>query len=198
MTEYKEKKSKDIQIKGIIEWAKVFEANRDTQGPDGVWTTHGGCCTVDMLVDEDNYKALIDGGSQHRCTKDKDRKEIVDEDGLRRVKFKRKWVEMFENYGGEPSVGHADGTPWDLREDGLIGNGSQGIAYLSIYPTKKGNGTRLNGLQVLEHVVYESDYEPDGGHSMFTDYTQEDGVSPKKAAKKKEPVNKEFTDDIPF
>ena len=51
-------------------------------------------------------------------------------------------------------VTHADGTPWDLDVDGLIGNGSTVEILATVYDIPKYGkvGTRLDVVKVLDHV----------------------------------------------
>lgn len=139
-----------IAISGTLEWAKVFEENRDQKGPDGVWEDIGGKTCIDVIIDEDQKKILEDSGSRKTIYKQ--------DDGTYRVKFDRPWThDKYPQYGGPPLVFHADGkTKWDLETDGLIGNGSKGVVYIAVYPAGKFMGTRLNIVQVVEHVLYES------------------------------------------
>ena len=51
----------------------------------------------------------------------------------------------------------------------MIGNGSVGVVYVDVYDTKMGVGSRLSGVQVIDHVVFES--EGSGGVSA--------GIQPK-------------------
>jgi len=208
-----------IQIKGVIEWAKVFEQNRDRTGPGGAWKDHNGGTSVDMLLDEDNVEILEASGStklgvqDRRYGKEGEDDVIItfvgeaprkgqkipkgftekDRIGLPRYKMTRMWDETFGHMGG-PAIAHADGAPWTLDNDGLIGNGSVGIAHLEVYTT--GNdlvGTRLNGLQVLEHVVFESDRT---GGVQFDDHSAEYGNT--KSTEPEVTSSADLDDDIPF
>lgn len=191
MTDKKESKSKQIQLKGVFEWARVFEENRDKTGPNGAYESSDGACVMDVLVDEDNLKILEESGSQ----KSKRPKEKgPDENGLYRIKLARKWNAPY-TYGGAPQVAHADGSPWSIEDDGLIGNGSSGIVYITVYDGKGLVGTRLDGVQVLEHVVYESDAEYVPG-VKFVDHS---GDTPKETTKPQAKTTpKDLDDEIPF
>jgi len=176
-----------LKLKATIEWAKVFEVNRDMKGPNGVWEGHGGATCIDALLDEENYQMLTESGSQ-KVSKG------ADDAGLHRVKFKRNW-EANWGYGGAPQVVHADGEPWDIAVSGLIGNGSTAVIHLDIYEAKGLMGTRLDAVQVLNHVVYESEYT---GGVRFEDLSGEVTKKAKPKVKDKAPANAEFVDDIPF
>jgi hypothetical protein len=43
-----------LKLTGIGEWAKVFAANRDMLGYDGVYRECDGACTIDVILDEEN------------------------------------------------------------------------------------------------------------------------------------------------
>jgi hypothetical protein len=198
MAEKKKSNTKYLELKAVFNWAKVFPQNMDKTGPDGVYESHDGAYTVDLLLDEKEFKKLSDAGSQ------KEGKPT--EDGLYKVKVIRKHTAPY-TYGGAPQVAHVDGTPWDIDEDGLIGNGSSGIAYVSVYQVKGRFGTRLDGIQILNKVEYESD--DDGSHSGFRIPDLTKGESGQKEAAKtpqapvkptKEPAKKPalMDDEIPF
>lgn len=190
MTDKNKSTTKRIEVRGKAQWAKVFEQNRDMTGPDGAYESHGGACTVDALLDEDNLQLLVDAGSQTAINTKKDNK--VNEDGLYIMKLKRKWDAPY-TYGGAPVVRHADGvTNWDIDEDGLIGNGSECVFHVSVYTVKGRVGTRLDALQVIDHIPYESDYVP--GPKM-RNYAKE---TPAKPAKENKKVSTIDDDEIPF
>ncbi|PHS02818.1 MAG: hypothetical protein COA78_20470 [Blastopirellula sp.] len=159
-------KTRKLQLKGTIEWAKVFEQNRDKEGWNGSYEDCNGACTVNMILDKENLKILKDSGTSKELDNDKKKTEKGYD-----VKFVRKFEHPdFPVFAGPPKVAKADGTPWDIDVDGLIGNGSVGIVYLSLYENASGKiGTRLDGLQVLDHVEFES--EGDFGGPDFKDYS---------------------------
>ena len=75
--------------------------------------------------------------------------------------------------GGAPVVADISGKAWNLDDKGLIGNGSKGIVKVEVYRTKNGLvGTRLMGLQVLDHVVYNPEESPS---EMFADHSKSSG-----------------------
>ena len=176
-----------VALDGVIEWAKVFASNRDKRGPNDAYVGWDGATTVDMLLSDGEYQKLKDAGSTLTGKKEGDNW---------RVKFKRRWVhrtskgEEYPQYGGAPNVIRPDGTPWDLTEDGLIGNGSTGICHVQIYQSGSFLGTRLVGLQVRDHVAFEST----GSGFSYPDLTQE-GSPPKEEPKAKKQM---VDDEIPF
>lgn len=188
--------SKRYYITAHIDWAKVFEQNRDKTGPNGAWEDRGGACTVVAWLDEDAQKTFKESGSRLTYMKKYDEKEgekvtLKNDKGHKAIQFRRYFQHHIEGLGGAPEVVHADGTPWDIDEDGLIGNGSKAIVCFTVYDTKTGPGTRLEGVQILEHISYESDkeYNP----SLFR--SREETSDKPKDTKEKKPV---LEDDIPF
>ena len=193
-----EKKSNTtyLQLEAVFEWCKVFPENYDKTGPDGAYEGHDGAYTVDLLLTDEEYEKLTKAGSQ------KTAKQTTD--GLNRVKVIRKHTAPY-TYGGAPQVAHIDGTSWDIRKDGLIGNGSKGIAYVSVYKVKGRYGTRLDGLQIMEHVAVEDD--PDAPRTGFripdrsgqaTGTKQAQPVEKTAAKPAKQPAKQLVEDEIPF
>ena len=125
-------------ITGTAMWAKVFahnkDANVDFHGP-------GGAYVVDLIVDKEELDSFVSTGA--RTTP-----KTTDE-GMS-IKFKRKHTHpTIPAFGGPPQVVDADKQAWDGT---LIGNGSTlEIAY-TVYDTKLGKGTRMEGVRVIEHI----------------------------------------------
>ena len=167
--------SKKVKLKAIFEWAKVFEENRDMKGFEGAYEDHDGACTIDTYLDQENFDKLRSSNSMSG------KNAQPDERGLRRVKFKRKWVEQYG--GGAPIVKTPEGKTWDYDEYGPIGNGSEGEIVLTVYTTSRKGivGTRLEKVLVTKHVKYDPDADDD------------DTPAPKA-----EPVKEELDDEIPF
>lgn len=184
MAERKKSNTVYLELPAVFEWAKVFDFNMDRNGPNGSYEAHGGAYTVDLLLTKDVYKQLVAAGSQKtpmvlyndkwyseksiaEFNRGKDKAErmpsfddLYDEAERVKVKVIRKHDAPY-SYGGAPQVAHADGSPWDTEDDGQIGNGSKGIAYVSVYEAGGLKGTRLDGIQILDLVEYISDYDPD-------------------------------------
>jgi hypothetical protein len=158
-------KSKQVKLTGPVQWAKVFEHNRDMQGYDGDAHTWGGTYVLDMILDDANWKKLKDAGS---AKKSKERKDTDIEAEGTKVSLSRKHEGPFVEASGPPKVLRTDGTAWDFEEDGYIGNGSICEVTVTVYETinpktgKKGiTGTRLDKVKVIENVTYERQEEPD-------------------------------------
>ena len=188
-----EKKSSQHKIYAKFNYARVFEQNKDKVGFKDELVGTGGECTVVAFVDKENAAIVKDSGSQL--------KKSFNDDGEAFYKFKRKWDAPY-TYGGAPQVAKPDGSAWDIDVDGLIGNGSEGWLWFSVYETSKGNGTRLDAIQVVDHIKYVSDkpYVPNTG-IKFENYTSKEEATPevakpKSKAKVTTPVIED--DDIPF
>lgn len=155
-----------LDVKGKLEWAKVFESNRDR----AEWNKEtDGEYKVTVITDKATAKTLKDEGCM---------KKIEEVDGGFKVTFSRPHNGMQDWMGGAPIVADIAGKAWDLESNGLIGNGSEGIVKVEIYPTRTGRtGTRLLGLQVLDHVVYKSEGGSSQPRSMFKDYSSESDSS---------------------
>lgn len=172
--------STQIDVKGKISWAQVFESNRDRgefhKAKDGMYK-------VTVTTDKDTVKTLEKEGCRKKI------KEVTD--GYE-ITFDRPHKADYDWQGGAPIVADITGKAWDLEEKGFIGNGSEGIVKVEIYPSKMGVGTRLLGLQVLDHVVYKSEGGSSQPRSMFTDHSKSSGGS-KSSTSSQEPQ-----DSIPF
>jgi len=154
-----------IEIPATLEWAKLFETNRDN-GEYDVETD--GATTVDIIVDAAGDRIVKDSGIR-QVGKPTD-------GGGTRYKMKRPWKDKFGRdwAAGAPDVYGPDGSRWSLDTDGLIGNGSTGIVFVEVYDTKMGKGCRLKAVQVVKAVKFEGG---DGGSPSISvkDYTKEDG-----------------------
>lgn len=209
-----ESKTKYLELPCRFEWAKVFPENMDRTGPNNSWADHGGAYTVDVILTKDVFQQLEAAGSQKKPLVlvdgkwqglnqlgKKDFNDAFEEADEVKIKLKRNHSSPFPQYGGPPPVGHADGTYWSLQDDGLIGNGSEGIVYVSVYETGSYTGTRLDRMQILHHVEYESDYDPEAGPRGFPN-REEKRPSPKStkktSAKAPAPSREELDDEIPF
>ena len=130
-------------VTGTANWAKLFERNRD-KGEFHVETD--GATTIDLLLDKEGLDTMKKAGSRLRP-------KITDEGVV--IKFKRPWVhQSIEAFGGAPRVVNKDDEPWDTEIS--VGNGSQVEVFFSVYDTKMGKGTRLEGVRVLDLIEYEA------------------------------------------
>lgn len=130
-------------VEGIAMYPRLFENNRDMH--EGFYGDYGGAYTIDVLLDKENLDALSASGSRL--------KPRIAEEGLS-IKFKRKHEHpSVPALGGAPVIKDAEGEFWDTSK--FIGNGSKVKIAFTVYDTKMGKGTRLEGVQVLELVEYE-------------------------------------------
>ena len=152
--EYNMAKARLVTVLAIAEWAKVFDQNRDMEGYGGKYKETNGACTIDLILDEDNLDKLMSAG----CSK----VPKADPEGRgKKIRIDRKFDTGFDWSSGSPIVTKADGTPWVLDEDGLIGNGSKVQVDVTIYDTQYGNsGSRLDKVVVTNHIPYGVDTKP--------------------------------------
>lgn len=150
---------KEVTTKGPIEWAKIFEANREMDGYEGAYQECEGAYTVVQILSKGEFDKLNKAGTLKKPIQ----KRLLD--GEIAVKFvrehlvKKKDGTEVPQAGGAPKVVGPNGKPWDLEEDGLIGNGT--IAEVTnLINTFKGpegkmvSRTSLTKVKIIEHVPY--------------------------------------------
>lgn len=139
-------KSTMHSVIGKGNWAKLFEHNRDIgefhKDSDGAYT-------LDLELEQDQLNVVSESGSRL--------KPRVGEGGIS-IKFRRKHLHpSIPALGGAPKVVDKDDQPWNPEV--LIGNGSTLEVFFTVYDTKMGKGTRLEGVRVLDLVEYEREDE---------------------------------------
>tara|TARA_R100001126_G_C4815068_1_gene143826 strand:- start:247 stop:732 length:486 start_codon:yes stop_codon:yes gene_type:complete len=156
----------NVDVEGTLEWAKIFEFNRDR----AAWNEEtDGEYKVSVITNEKTAKELKDIGV---------RKQITKEDEGYRVTFSRPHKGKQDWMGGPPIVADLSGKPWDVDSKGTIGNGSKGIVRIQVYDGKAGKGTRLMGVQIIDHVVYEGDGSNSNPTQMFQDRSTSQEAAP--------------------
>jgi len=151
---------KEVTTIGPIEWAKIFEGNREMNGYEGAYEDCEGAYTVTQILTKDEYAKLQKAGSQKKPIQ----KRIME--GELAVKFERKHLvktksgDVLEKAGGAPKVVGPDGKLWDVEVDGLIGNGSTAevtnlITTFAGQDGKMISRTSLTKVKILEHLQYE-------------------------------------------
>lgn len=173
----KESKTQIVEVFGTLEWAKVFEHNRDR----AAWNEEkDGEYKVTVIMDDENAAKLKESG----CAK-----AMHEVEGGTKVTLARPHKGKFDWQGGEPKVVNIKGKAWAFDIDGYIGNGSTGVVRVAIYPAGNSGriGSRLESVQVVDHVEFESE---GGGSSVgFNDLSsyssKEAKPKPKKSAAKK-------------
>lgn len=144
--------STTVYLKGKAQWAKVLphnkDKNEDFHGP-------GGGYTIDLYVEKEELeKYTATGGRVNPRTT---------EDGIL-LKLRRKHTHNIADFGGAPQVVDADGNDWDGT---LIGNDSVVECAVTVYDTKMGKGTRLEGVKVLELVELPPLEDAEGGQKRL-------------------------------
>ena len=180
-----ESKTQILELFGTLEWAKVFEHNRDR----AVWNEEKeGEYKVTIIMDDENTEKFKESG----CGK-----ALVAVDGGNKVTFARPHKGKFEWQGGAPKVANIKGQPWDFETDGYIGNGSTGLINISLFSAGGRTGSRLEAVQVVDHVEFESE-GGSGSSSNFRDLSNlmtKTDIKPKKKAAPSVAVD---DDTIPF
>ena len=156
--------TQELKLTGPVEWARVFEDNRDMRGattPEGVpynpdiGTVMQGQYTINVRLDDENFQKLVESGSK---TPEYAKES---EDGLKVCKFKRphrkfnRGGELLEWASGAPTVVNEMDQPWDFEEDGPIGNESECELTVAVYKAGGFYGTRLEKVKVLTYVKPE-------------------------------------------
>ena len=136
------KKSQMLKLTGKAYWAKLFENNRDMNedfhGP-------GGATTIQLYCNQDTVEEYLAAGGRI--------KPKSDEEGVY-LQFKRKFIhETIPSFGGLPQVVVEDDEGNIQDWDGtLIGNGSEVEVAVTLYDSKMGKGTRLEGVRIINLV----------------------------------------------
>jgi hypothetical protein len=154
----------EVVTVGPIEWARIFEDNRDMEGYDGAYTDCEGAYTMVQVLDKAQFEKLKKKGSQKKPIA----KRLMD--GVIAVKFERKHLvkmddgTIIEKAGGAPKVVNASGNVWDADVDGLIGNGSvaEVTNLLTSFKGKDGTNicrTTLTKVKIIDHIVYQREEE---------------------------------------
>ena len=155
---------KEVTTKGPIEWAKVFERNREMEGYDGAYIDCEGAYTVVQILSKEELEKLKKAGTQKKPIE----KRLLD--GELAIKFvrehlvKKKDGTVIPQAGGAPKVVGPNGKPWNLEEDGMIGNGTIAEVTNLINTFKGSDGkmrsrTSLTKVKIIEHVPYVRDEE---------------------------------------
>lgn len=116
-------------------WARLQEHNLDVYNDVK-------SAQIEIELDPEQRKALKNSGSKVTPK--------LQDDGTVRVKFKRRFENPIDEFGGLPTVINAEGAPIN----DLIGNGSKVTVKVVVYDTKLGKGTRLETVRVDELIPY--------------------------------------------
>lgn len=151
---------KEVTTTGPIEWAKIFENNREMVGYEGVYESCEGAYTVTQVLDKAEFDKLKKAGSQKKFIE----KRFMN-DGVLAVKFERKHLVKksdgtpIPKAGGAPVVVNKEGKPWNVEVDGLIGNGTVAevtnlITTFAGQDGKPISRTSLTKVKIIDLVPY--------------------------------------------
>ena len=162
-------------VRGIAQWAKIFEENRDMEGFEGSFKDHDGAYTIDLIVDAENAEIYEDSGAAGAVKpafwdeahgtftakrKEKDGSKNVAAEGKSILRFKRKHIDTNKPAnGGAPKVLFEGGVM--TATEGMVGNGSDVEVKFMVYTTKMSNGTLLKAVRVLDLVEFKLEAEDD-------------------------------------
>ena len=150
---------KEVTTKGPIEWAKIFEDNREMSGYEGAYEECEGAYTLVQVLSKEEFEKLKKAGTMKKPIQ----KRLMD--GEIALKFERKHLVKTKDgkevtqAGGAPKVVGPNGKTWDLDEDGLIGNGTVAEVTNLISTFKGQDGkmvarTSLTKVKIIEHIPY--------------------------------------------
>ncbi len=150
----------EVKTTGPIEWAKIFEGNRDMNGYEGSYVEFDGAYTVQQKLSKEEFEKLKTAGT----SKKPNQKRLMDGELVikfeRKHKVTRKDGTVLPQAGGEPKVTDAEGNTWSMEDNGLIGNGSNAEVTNLITIFKGSDGkqysrTTMTEVKILEHIPVE-------------------------------------------
>ena len=159
----------------ILEYPKVFEANRDMGGDDNnaakkAKKFDGQYVVNAYFTSEDQIEELLQAGLEPKPMGN-DRIKQGNNFGIGKyIKLARyhnhkmtftdkNGVETEKDFGGQPKVvnltnGAENKAWWSLEKDGTLGNGTAAKVQFSTY--SNGSGVRLEAIGVTDHVAWEN------------------------------------------
>lgn len=150
--------TRNVYLTGKAKWAKLTESNMDTK--------FGEKYTIDVYLDDAGIIALKSSGSRITIREDEEGKFVkLSKDHKRKV-TDEDTGQLVDEILGPPDVGMGkDEEGYLIPFKELIGNGSTVEVKVAVYDSKFGKGTRLEAVNVLNHVPYESK-SPDGKYKF--------------------------------
>lgn len=173
-----------------LRYAKVFYDNRDMgrPGTDVDYTDIDGQYQVEVLVSQAQKDEMIAQGIPeismgypqfkkegedlfaYRLKRPHKSKSLKEDDGTPVVfgppiVFDYKKAEAAAKDKGGKLSDHI--TPWDMKTDGLIGNGSKAYVTYTVYKNGKKRIIKLEKIGIYDHVKYEGQAPADGEMMMF-------------------------------
>lgn len=132
--------NKIAYISGTAKWARLVK-------PDDKF---GGSWQLDLYPDAEGWGIFNSLNLELSVREDKDNPE------QKYIKLRRATKKIIKGELVEfeaPKLIDKNAKPWDPEV--LIGNGSRVLCKIVVYPTPKGNGHRLEAVQVLDLVEYQ-------------------------------------------
>ena len=126
-----------IWVQGKCKWARVFLENMDKK--------YGEKFSLILYPTDKSIASLNNAGFRGEFKRDGDGIFVK----LSRDN-KREFGEEIRLLG-PPELTDKDGKPFDQ----FIGNGSEVAVLLELYDSKKGKGSRMKEVKVLNHVIFE-------------------------------------------
>jgi hypothetical protein len=152
---------KSVTTTGPIEWARIFEDNRDLKGYQDAYVECDGAYTLSQILSKEEFQKLQQAGTQKKPVQ----KRLMD--GELVIKYERKHKVVTKDgtvvlkAGGPPKVLDAEGKAW-TADHGDIGNGSV-AEVTNLISTFKGldgkmySRTSLVEVKIINHIKYEKD-----------------------------------------
>lgn len=148
---------KEVKTTGPIEWARLFEDDRDMEGFEGSYVKTDGAYTVNQILSKEEYEKLTKAQSM----KKPNQKRLMD--GELVIKFVRshnvtnKEGKYIAAASGAPKVFDPEGKPFDKDIWGPIGNGSTAEVtnLVSTFKTSEGktaSRTSLVSIKIIDFV----------------------------------------------
>ena len=158
---------KEVTTKGPIEWAKIFENNRDLSGYEGQYEDTDGAYVLVQVLGKDEFEKLKKAGTMKKPIQ----KRLMD--GEIAIKFERRHLiktkdgKEIPQAGGAPKVVGPDGKRWDVEEQGHIWNGTiaEVTNLITQFPGQDGkivSRTSMTKVKIIEHVPYVREDDDEG------------------------------------
>ena len=170
----------------VLEYAKVFEGNRDMGGDDNNAAKkakrHNGQYVVNAyFISQDQVEELLEAGMDPKPMGN-DRVKQGNDFGIGKyVKLSRMHDHIMTftdkkgnptevDFGGSPKVvnltnGVENKSWWTLEDDGTLGNGTKAKVQFETY--SNGAGLRLIAIGVTDHVAWEDNSVPSEDDELF-------------------------------
>lgn len=150
--------TKYLTLSGKAFWARIFPENRDLYGFENQLEESGGQYVLQVALDEDSLANFATTGSlalnYPKTVEDDEGKEYVSYKFARHHRKYNRAGDLLEWASGAPKVYEADGTtPWDIENNGYLGNGSKVTIKICCYKAGPVVGTRLDEIIVDELVA---------------------------------------------